>query len=376
MKRNLFLSWIIFCLLFISQSAWARIKLVALPDRQATVVRLDNPAATLVEEERILTLQEGVNKIDFSWKGVKIQTDSIRLTILERLQPVSVLSVSYPNNEEALVWEVGSPVAQQVRARISYLLNYIDRLVSYSAQVNKDETALSLESFLILRNFSGENLAAARFQLNYGETFEGTSLSNETKKIQFFNAMNLPIRKRFTFDAATLPWDPKQQQENVSIPVHYEFDNRTETGLGKHALWDGKARVYQEDGHSSSIFLGEDQLDFTPVGQPVQLTIGNSRDIVVTQRKLSEQHLNERRNNENKVVLYDTEEVMQVEIENFKSLAAAVTLAEPMPTEWEMKQSSHEYQRKHSQLIHFDINVPAKQKVTVSYTYYQRNLKP
>lgn len=376
MKRNLFLSWIVISLLFISQSAWARIKLVALPDRQATVVRLDNPAATLVEEERVLTLQEGVNKIDFSWKGVKIQTDSIRFTILERLQPVSVLSVSYPNNEEALVWEVGSPVAQQVRARISYLLNYIDRLVSYSAQVNKDETALSLESFLILRNFSGENLAAARFQLNYGETFEGTSLSNETKKIQFFNAANLPIRKRFTFDAATLAWDPKQQQDNVSIPVHYEFDNRTETGLGKHALWDGKTRVYQEDGHNSSIFLGEDQLDFTPVGQPGQLTIGNSRDVVVTQRKLSEQHLNERRNNENKVVLYDTEEVMQVEVENFKNLPAAVTLAEPMPTEWEMKQSSHEYQRKHSQLIHFDVNVPAKQKVTVSYTFYQRNLKP
>lgn len=376
MKRNLFLSWIIISLLFISQSVTARIKLVALPDRQATVVRLDNPAATLVEEERVLTLQEGVNKIDFAWKGVKIQTDSIRITILDRLQPVSLLSVSYPNNEEALVWEVGSPVAQQVRVRISYLLNYIDRLVSYSAQVNKDETALHLESFLILRNFSGENLASARFQLNYGETFEGTSLSHETKKIQFFNAANLPIRKRFTFDAATLPWDPKEQQDNVSIPVHYEFDNRTETGLGKHALWDGKTRVYQADGHESTIFLGEDQLNFTPVGQPVQLTIGNSRDVVVTQRKLSEQHLNERRNNENKVVLYDTEETMQVEIENFKNLPAAVTLAEPMPTEWEMKQASHEYQRKHSQLIHFDVNVPAKQKVTVSYTFYQRNLKP
>lgn len=376
MKRNLFLSWIILSLLVISHSVSARIKLVTLPDRQATVVRLDNPTATLVEEERVLTLQEGVNKIDFSWKGVKIQTDSIRLTILDRLQPVSLLSVSYPNNEEALVWEVGSPVAQQVRVRISYLLNYIDRLVSYSAQVNKDETTLNLESFLILRNFSGENLAAARFQLNYGETFEGASLSNETKKIQFFNAANLAVRKRFTFDAATLPWDPKQQQDNVSIPVHYEFDNSTETGLGKHALWDGKARVYQADGHESTIFLGEDQLNFTPVGQPVQLTIGNSRDVVVTQRKLSEQRLNERRNNENKMVLYDTEETMQVEIENFKNLPAAVTLAEPMPTEWEMKQSSHEYLRKHSQLIHFDVNVPAKQKVTVSYTFYQRNLKP
>jgi hypothetical protein len=376
MKRKMFLSWIIMGSLIFSQAAWARIKLAALPERQATVVRLDNPTATLVEEERVLTLQEGVNKIDFSWKNVQIQTDSIRLTVLDHLQPVTLLSVSYPNNEEALVWEVGSPVAQQVRARISYLLNYIDRLVTYSATVNKEETALMLDSFLVLRNFSGENLATARFQLDYGETFEGTSLNNETKKIQFFTAANLPIRKRFTFDAGVLPWDPKQEQNNVSIPVQYELDNRVEAGLGKHALWDGKTRLYQEDGHGSTIFLGEDNVEFTPVGQPMQLTIGKSRDVVVTQRKMSEQRLNERRNNENKVVLYDTEEVMQVEIENFKNLPAAVTLKEPMPMEWEMKQQSHEYTREHNQLINFNIDVPAKQKVTVAYTYYQRNLKP
>ncbi|MEZ5671383.1 MAG: hypothetical protein R3E08_02990 [Thiotrichaceae bacterium] len=48
-------------------------------------------------------------KLIFFLKGVKIQTDSIRLNVLEHLQPVTLLSVSYPNNEEALVWEVGSP---------------------------------------------------------------------------------------------------------------------------------------------------------------------------------------------------------------------------------------------------------------------------
>jgi len=37
----------------------ARIKLVALPERGATVIRLDNPQATLIEEERVLTLQKG-----------------------------------------------------------------------------------------------------------------------------------------------------------------------------------------------------------------------------------------------------------------------------------------------------------------------------
>ena len=50
--------------------AYARIKLVTLPDRENTTVRLDNPLATLVEEERILNLHKGINKVDFSWKGV------------------------------------------------------------------------------------------------------------------------------------------------------------------------------------------------------------------------------------------------------------------------------------------------------------------
>jgi len=371
-----FIFMTVFSLLLI-ESSWARIKLVALPEREATVVRLDNPSATLLEEERVLTLQKGLNQVDFSWKGVQIRPDSIRLTVLKQPQAVTVLSVSYPPNEQALVWEFASPSGQQVRVRISYLLNKIDRLVTYQAVVRKDESNLDLSSFLVLRNFSGENLPASRFQLDYGEAFESAVLSGETKRMQFFTAKKLPIKKRFTFDAARLPWDPKQVGDNVGIPVHYELENTTDNGLGKHALWDGKARLYGEDGHGSTLFLGEDKAKFTPVGQPLKLTIGDSRDVVVTQRQMSKKRLNERRNaKRNRVVLYDTEETMQVEIENFKEQAVFVTLKEPMPEEWEMKKASHSYEREHNREIIFEIAVPAKDKVVVIYSYYRRNLRP
>src|SRR4030042_5553953 len=87
--------------------AEARIKLVALPERGATVIRLDNPQWTLIEEERVLTLQktpkeEPPNKVDFSWKGVSIDADSIRLQPLDHPEQVTLLSVSYPPNEAAL----------------------------------------------------------------------------------------------------------------------------------------------------------------------------------------------------------------------------------------------------------------------------------
>ncbi|GAG28260.1 unnamed protein product, partial [marine sediment metagenome] len=82
---------VIVLLLVCSTVVQARIKLVALPERAATVIRLDNPMATLIEEERVLTLQQGLNKVDFSWKGVSIDADSIRLKALDHPKKVTLL---------------------------------------------------------------------------------------------------------------------------------------------------------------------------------------------------------------------------------------------------------------------------------------------
>ncbi|MCK5000925.1 MAG: hypothetical protein KAS23_15390, partial [Anaerohalosphaera sp.] len=111
--------------LCITSIASARTKLVALPERAATVIRLDNPNATLIEEERELTLQNGLNKVDFSWKGVSIDADSIRLRVIDHPGDVTLLNVSYPPNEAALVWEISSASDYVETVRISYLLSNI-----------------------------------------------------------------------------------------------------------------------------------------------------------------------------------------------------------------------------------------------------------
>jgi hypothetical protein len=46
--------------LLLAATAEARVKLVALPDRDRVVISLANQNGTLVEEERVLTLQKGV----------------------------------------------------------------------------------------------------------------------------------------------------------------------------------------------------------------------------------------------------------------------------------------------------------------------------
>jgi hypothetical protein len=351
-------------LLVCSAMSQARIKLVALPERAATVIRLDNPNATLIEEERVLTLQKGLNKVDFSWKGVSIDVDSIRLKPLDHPKNVTLLSVSYPPNEAALVWEISSDSDYAETVRISYLLSYIDRLITYKAVADKPETLVDLKSSLVLRNFE-----------------QGID-HEETKQMLFLKAANVPITKVWTFDAAKLPWDPeKLENKNVGIPVSYRIINDPNSGLGKFALWGGKARLFQDDGHDSTIFLGEDVTDLVPVGEKMELYIGDSRDIVVTQRQMKDARINLRRNDSGRVVLYDTDEIITAKIENFKDGPAVLTMIQHIPGQWDMESCNFEYVKKDANTLEFEVKLaprtetgPATKELTMHY--YRRNVRP
>ncbi|HUT69264.1 MAG TPA: hypothetical protein VMW89_01190 [Desulfatiglandales bacterium] len=363
-------------LLLLMSSAEGRIKMVALPERGKTIIRLDNPQATLIEEERVLTLQKGPNQVDFSWKGVSIDADSIRLTVLSNPDKVNLLSVSYPPNEAALVWEISSVDASEVTVRISYLLSFIDRLTTYKAVADKKETKVNLKSFLVLRNFSGEDFDNASVLLGSGQSSEESISHEETKQLLFLDRDGVPIEKIWTFDAGKLPWDPEKIDTNVGIPVIYRIKNATTASLGQFALSEGKVRVFQEDGYESTIFLGEDATTVVPVGEDMDVYIGDSRDIVVTQRKMRDERINVRRNKKNQVALYDTDELIKATIENFKDRPARLTMIQHIPGQWDMEESTLPYKRKDASTLEFEIALPGHGKTELSMHFHRRNVRP
>jgi hypothetical protein len=239
----------------------------------------------------------------------------------------------------------------------------------------KDETALDLKSHLVLRNFSGEDFARAQVLLDYGEAFEQAINHEETKQLLFLSAGKVPITKVWKFDAALLPWDPQQLDQNVGIPVSYRVENVPASGLGKFALWGGKVRVFQDDGHGSTIFLGEDEAGLTPVGEKMEVYVGDSRDVVVTQRKMKDDKINIRRNNANAIVLYDTDELINVKMENFKDRPAVLTLVEHIPGQWDMEECNMKYERKDSDTIEFQVQLGPKDKQDLVMHYHRRNVR-
>ncbi|MFH0795121.1 MAG: hypothetical protein V2A74_13935, partial [bacterium] len=154
--------------LAMSLPAGARVKLVALPDREKLAINLDNPSNTLVTEERVVTLQEGTNTIDFSWQNVSIDSSSIQLQILGHPESTKLINVAYPPNEAALTWQVYSPKATEERIRVYYLLSGLGREFSYRGVTDKEEKKVAVENHFRFINTSGEEFENADIRLGYG----------------------------------------------------------------------------------------------------------------------------------------------------------------------------------------------------------------
>lgn len=368
MRTHLLLS--ILTVLTIASTAQARVKLVALPERARVVVSLSHPEATLVEEERVLTLQKGVNQVDFSWRDVNIDGASIQFRALTNPGQVVVLNASYPPNENALVWEVSSPAAQEERVRISYLLAGLNRDIVYKAVAEPDEKALTLRNYLRLRNTSGEDLTDAEIGLGYGAKFQKTIAHEEVLEMLSERIAGLPIKKILTWDAATLPWDPEYEKKTVGIPLAYVIKNDPASKLGEHTLLPGKVRIFiktreqpeqaGEPAPEGVAFTGEDWAPLTPVDREMKLYLGQSRDVKVTQRRTKNDRTDIRRNNANQDVLWNTDEIYRVEIENFKKTPVDLVVIERVPGYWKMIENSHpqQFKKKDAFTFEYDLTLP------------------
>jgi hypothetical protein len=167
--------------------ALARIKLITLPVRERVEIQLDNPNATLVEEERIVPLVKGVNQVDFSWANTQIDPNTIVFRVIApadgdgKANDIKVLSVSYPPNEAALVWAVAATESGPARVRISYLLGNLTKSFNYRAVASKDEKNLALSQYVRLQNFANEEFGTSALFAVFGKEFIRPVGLNETR---------------------------------------------------------------------------------------------------------------------------------------------------------------------------------------------------
>jgi len=322
----------------LAQTSQARIKLATLPVRERVEIQLENENATLVEEERVVTLLKGTNHIDFSWTNTQIDKWTILFRPLAVGDAVRVINQSYPPGENALVWEVFADKAGPVKVRISYIVGNLRRSFSYRATAEHDESTLTLRHYMKAMNFSGEEFGTANVYAGFAGVFQKEMGLQESKEVLVGKYETVPIKKKFVFNwrsGQPVPDEPNQRY----VTMQYVLKNEKAKGaaappagvrpedvaqLGAYPLPFGKVRIFQKDGKGGEAFTGEDWGKFTPIDDEMKLYLGLAKDVKVERTV--------KKNDRVPVVnnLFHQDVIVQYKLQNFKKDACTLDIEEDM----------------------------------------------
>lgn len=150
-------------------------------------------------------------------------------------------------------------------------------------------------------------------------------------------------------------------QSNSKVDIYLRFKNEEEIGMGM-PLPSGRIRVSKLDPADETLeFIGEDTIDHTPKNEEVLIKLGNAFDVVGERTQTSfKGDVND----------HWMEESFEIKLRNHKEEPVKVIIKENLYrwVNWEVKKSSHEFEKVDSRTIHVPVTIEADGEVTVTYT--------
>lgn len=317
--------------------------------------------------------------------------------------PGRIVFPGVPENlisKPTLVWLVQNNLLSPQKIEASYLTNGINWRSDYVVTLNDKDDRADLSGWVTIDNKSGAMYKNAKLKLVAGdvnrvknendykdkmlraamaeakpaapqfkeeEFFEyhiytlarpATVKDNQTKQISLVSAENIPVKKELVYYGAR-DYYYNQYGEvttNQKIGVFVEIENKKENNLGI-PLPKGTIRVYKHDKEGSLQFVGEDSTDHTPKDEKVRIKLGDAFDVVGT-----------RKQTDWKKISNDTyEAAFEISLRNHKKEDVFVRIIEPIPGDWKMLSSSHEYKKTEAFTAEFNISVPKDKEAKLIY---------
>ncbi|HZV81793.1 MAG TPA: DUF4139 domain-containing protein [Geobacteraceae bacterium] len=300
-----------------------------------------------------------------------------------------------------LVWLLDNDLEKPQTVEASYLTGGISWRADYVLTLNKKDERADLGGWVTIDNRSGTAYRNAQLKLVAGEVnrvreeavfrdkavrmaaaapaapqfkeqelFEyhlysldrqATVKENQTKQISLLSADSFPVKKELVLRGQNFYYYNPQGDlgEKQKVSVFVEFANRKADGLGM-PLPKGTVRVYKEDGDGSLQFIGEDSIDHTPKDEKVRIKLGEAFDVVGSRKQTDWK----------KVASDSYEAAFEITLRNHKQEDVTIRVIEPIPGDWKMLSSSHDYTKGAAFAAEF--LVPVKKDGETKLTYRVR----
>lgn len=332
--------------------------------------------------------------ISSSGNSVVINSNDGGLMILPSLEGFNIALDYMPEGlltKPTLVWKVQSAESGKQDAKLTYQTSGMSWEAEYVATLNKDDNKLDLNAWVNVSNNSGGSFKDANLKLMAGDInkayvssedvyrqremiksayspvadmveeknffeyhiYEVANktdlLNNENKQIGMFNANNISVVKKFTYNSRGSFIE--KQKPSVSI----EFKNSKENNLGL-PIPKGIVRIYKDDGESVEL-VGEDNVDHTAKNEEMELMIGEAFDITIDEKVVNSKKISDK----------VREIEYELELRNSKDEDIEVEINRQLWSNWEVLSSNIDYVKENNNKISFKVKVGENDKNKLTY---------
>lgn len=342
-----------------------------------------------------ITLTSDKNTIKgklLSTGNIVLRKEDGSLLMLPKIDDYQIAVGALPEGlitKPTLVWTLESEAAGKQDVELTYQTSGLNWHTEYVALLNENDTKMDLKAWVSINNNTGATYKDAKLKLvagdvnrvqryipeavmdknagsGYdvrGEQFKEKSFfeyhiynlqrpttiaNNETKQISLFDVNDIKVIKKYIYRSGGY-------YNNSKVAVMVEFENKKENNLGI-PMPEGKARLYKSDGESVE-FIGEDMIDHTPKDEKIKLKVGEAFDIVVEDIEQDYKRISDKVH----------EHLYEITIKNRKTENITVEVERYLGYNWEILESSLEYEKKDAQNIIFKVPVDKEKENVLKF---------
>ena len=194
-------------------------------------------------------------------------------------------------------------------------------------------------------------------------TIEGTeTVSNgSSKRLASLKANDVPVKNLYKFE---------QDRYGSSVVRFLSFRNDVEHKLGLTPLPDGQIRVFRSvDQDDRLAYVGESAFKYVPVGEEVELDLGQAQDLTVEPRLMDFKRESFRFDGQGDISGWDEIRAFDVAVNNTRQIKAEVEIKRNLQTTyWDLtKTGTVSPERVDKDTVKFTLGLPARSSQAFGY---------
>ncbi len=316
--------------------------------------------------------------------------------------PGAILMPSLPEgltSRPSLLWILDNQEAGHL-VEVSYLTGGIEWKADYVAVISEDDRTMDLSGWVTVDNRSGVDFNSASLKLVAGDLNrvqrkkpterEGTLAAcmlvggrgfeeraffehhiydlqrkttiknNQTKQIRLMEAAGVAVQKSYVYHPRQNFYnlDSRISKRPDKVGVFLTLNNSEDNNLGIPIPM-GIVRAYKQDEDGELIFVGEDIVHHTAEGEEIRVKMGEAFDVAA-----------ECIQTEFRIVKKDRifQSSYEIRVRNHKEEPIVVSVVSRFPSQWEIKETTHEYEKETAGQIRFNVPVERRDETRLMYT--------